>query len=198
MTQLVPARQQAYRQCRDRDEKAADHGQAGKRRHVGRAEKAKAKSVDHERQRHDQEVLECRELVEFLGPDPGDQAQRAENRRTEYRKRDDVQRRGKRHGDKPDRHNEHAQSYRQPAHDRREHVRAEHFPVRQRRQQHEHQVAGDLGLDQRRRAVRKRILQHAHHDKARDQETRVLDARIDLHVAAQRVTKNRQKRSTSL
>ncbi|MGF6922693.1 hypothetical protein OKW28_006890 [Paraburkholderia sp. 40] len=47
-------------------------------------------------------------------------------------------------------------------------------------------------MNQRRRTIRERVLQHAHHHEARNQEARVFDARIDLHVAAQRVAEDGQ------
>jgi hypothetical protein len=151
--------------------------------------------VEHareERERHNQKVLKCSKLIELFGPNAGDQTERAENRRAENRERDDVKRRGEADRHEPDRYDEHAEADRKAPRHGSEHIRAEHLVVRQRRQQHEHQVAGDLRLDQRGRAIRKGVLQHAHHHETGNQEARVFDARIDLHVTAQRVAENRQ------
>ena len=88
-------------------EARADDRQAQPRRHVADAEEAAAEAVDHveervqvahrlperrqrvhriehageEGHRHDDEVLERRDLVELLGPQPGDQPQRAHHAR---------------------------------------------------------------------------------------------------------------------
>src|ERR1700722_11504489 len=103
MTQFVTARQQAQGDSRKDDKKSANNAKAHKRIDVGHAEEAVSKTVDHveeriqprhfapywrqrmggvnharqESQRHDQKVLECCELVEFIGPYASDQSERS-------------------------------------------------------------------------------------------------------------------------
>ena len=142
--------------------------------------------------RHDQEVLERGQLVELLGPDTGDHAHRTQDRRAQQREHDDPQREGERQVREPGGDDEHARAHAQAAHDRRGHVGRQDLPVRQRRQQDEHQVAGNFRLDQRGRGIGEGVLQHAHHHQARDQEGGVVDAFEHLHAAFEHVAEDQQ------
>src|SRR5258706_780913 len=103
--QLVSASQDGERQPRDQDEKGRDEGQAPKGVHVRDAEEAVGEAVDYveerievrkplpesgqrmdrvehpgkKRERHDEEILEGGDLVDFLGPDAGYHPERAQN-----------------------------------------------------------------------------------------------------------------------
>ena len=103
--QLVPALQQEQRERRQAEAENPHDAEACFRRNVGKPEKAVTKAVDHieeriemrqrlperrqavdlvehagqERERYDDEVLECGELVEFVGGNAGDQTQRAQD-----------------------------------------------------------------------------------------------------------------------
>ena len=92
-----------------------------------------------------------------------------------------------RHVDEPEGRDENADPDDEAAADRREQVRKVELAVRERRQQYENDVARHLRLHQARRAVRERVLEDAHHGEPRNEESRVLDARVDGDATAQRV-----------
>src|SRR5437773_3309813 len=145
-------------------------------RSIGQTEKPIAKAVDHikervemrhhlpnrrqrvnriehtgqKRKRHDDEILERSELIELVRPDAGDEAENAEDRAAEQRKgeRPEWMRQIQQGRRKPDRHGEYAETHGNAADHRAENIRCEDLQRRQRRQQHENQVAGDLRLDQ--------------------------------------------------
>jgi hypothetical protein len=75
---------------------------------------------------------------------------------------------------------------------RRQQISQEKLQIGHRRQQHEHDVAGDLGLDQRRRRVGEGVLQHRHHDQTRHQECGVGHAGINLHMVFQHMREDQQ------
>ena len=100
-------------------------------------------------QRHDEKVLKGRELVELVGPDAGDHAERREDGAAEQGKGDDPARRHDRQRDHQQRHRDHPHANEGAAHDGGQHVGGEELAVADRRQQHEHDVAGDLALDER-------------------------------------------------
>src|SRR5262245_4760570 len=111
MPQLVAGFQDRQTGERYGKQAHADHRQARRGRHVRNAEKAVAEAVDQveegvgvrqlepesgqrmdrvehprqERERHDDEVLECRHLVDLLRQDAGEQAERSEQARAEQR-----------------------------------------------------------------------------------------------------------------
>ena len=79
----------------------------------------------------------------------------------------------------PDGDREHAEPDHQAADHRAGDIGDVEIERRQRGQQHEDDVAVDLRLDQRRRAVGERVLQHRHHHQAGDQERRIADAPVE-------------------
>src|SRR5712671_7786246 len=107
VTKLVAGGEHPQRAARDQQQAYSEHAQADSGRDVGDAEEAVPKAVDQieewirvrqglphrgqrmhgiedtgkEGERHDDEVLECRELVDLLRQDSGYQAQRAEEGR---------------------------------------------------------------------------------------------------------------------
>mmetsp|Transcript_26244 Transcript_26244/g.62079 ORF Transcript_26244/g.62079 Transcript_26244/m.62079 type:complete len:431 (+) Transcript_26244:200-1492(+) len=217
-TDLVAALEQREGQPGGNHEAARHHAEAQPGRHVADAEEAAPEAVDHveervqmahaqpergqrvhrvenagqEGHRHDDEVLEGGELVELLGPQPGDQAQRAHQPGTEHGEHQHPQQVVQARRREPGRHQQHTQAHGHAAHDGRAHIGHEPGQGRQRRQQQEDQVAGDLALDQAGRAVGERVLQHAHHHEARDQEAGVADRVVDLDVILQRVPEDQQ------
>ena len=98
---------------------------------------------------------------------------------------------------RPHRHQQHPAAHHHAAHHRGAHIGHEPGPVRQRRHQQEHQVAGDLALDQRGAGVGKGVLQHAHHHQARDQEAGVAHVVVDLHMVFEHVAENQQVKHRS-
>src|SRR3989454_8611963 len=172
--QLVPGLEQPEADQADDQKAYSEHRQAGVGRHVGRAEEAVAKAIDHVKERvgvrqllpeagqrmnriehagkkaerHDDEVLKRRQLIDLFGDDAGDQAERPEQRGSEQRERECPERRAEPQLDEPDGHDEHPGTYHQPADRRGQHVGAEELEVGDRRQQDEHDVAGDFRLDQ--------------------------------------------------
>src|SRR6185503_1148840 len=176
MPKLVAALEhdQRYRaQCRAEED---DDREARRGCYIRQAEKAVAEAVDHieeriemrqrlperrqrmdrvenagqERQWHDDKILECRQLVEFVGPDSRDQSEDAQDGAAEQRERDRPQRMRRRDRRKRQRDDEHAKTHDEPPHHRAQHIGGEHVERRQRGQQDEDQVAGDLRLDHRR------------------------------------------------
>src|SRR6266436_6792175 len=123
--QLVSASEHDQRQPGDRSEKSRDYGEALERVHVRNAEESVAEAVDHveervemrkplpegrermdrieharkEGQRHDEKILERSDLVDLFGPDAGHHPERAQNRTSAKRERDDPQRVTKFHVD---------------------------------------------------------------------------------------------------
>src|SRR3954447_15368120 len=117
VTDLVAALQQQQREPGQHDAAHADDGEADDGGHVRETEEAVAEAVDHieerievrqllpewrqrvhrvenarkKRERHDQEVLECRDLVELVGADASDQSQSAEDPAAEQGKGDGPQ-----------------------------------------------------------------------------------------------------------
>src|SRR5436190_1441662 len=69
--------------------KAVDHIEEGIEMRQGLPERRKAvdrvEDTGQESERHDQEILKCRELVEFVGRDASDQSQRAQDRAAQQR-----------------------------------------------------------------------------------------------------------------
>src|SRR6266850_6675514 len=115
--QLVTALEHRERHSGSHSQEGRDDSQAPKRVDVGDAEEAVAESVNHvekrvemreplpeggERmdrvehsrekgERHDEEVLEGGDLVDFLGPDSGDHSERAQYGASAESERDDPQ-----------------------------------------------------------------------------------------------------------
>src|SRR5258708_37764505 len=111
VAQLVAGGEHAHRQHGQHHEKTGDNREARERIDIRHPEETVAKTVDHvekriepryftpyrrkrmrrveharqERERRNQKILKRGELVELFGPDTGDQAERAENRRAEQR-----------------------------------------------------------------------------------------------------------------
>ncbi len=163
------------------------HGLPKWRQRLNRIEHAGEKS-----QRHDQEILENRQLIELVRPDAGDQAHGAKQRCAEEGKNNNPPRRHKGQIAKPGSDHKYAETNRNATHHRGQHIAAIQLPVRQRRQQDKHQIAGHFRLCQRRRGIGEGILQHAHHYQAGNQERSVLHARINFDVVFQRVAENQQ------
>ena len=151
--------------------------------------------IEHARQegeRHHQEVLERRDLIELLGPDGRHQPQRAQNAAGSQRKDQHPQRMPHRHIHEAARHQQHAGAHHEAAHHGRQHVAAIHRQRRERCQQHEHQIAAHLALDERGRGIAKGVLHQRHHHQPRHQEAGVGHARIDGHMAAECMRKDQQ------
>src|SRR5712691_3558239 len=138
--QFVPRLEQPEADQADDQKAYPDHRQARIRRHVGSAEEAVAKAIDHVKERvgvrqllpeagqrmnrikhagkkaerHDDEVLKRRQLVDLFGEDAGDQAERTEQRGSEQRERECPERRAEPQLDEPERHDEHPGTHHQP------------------------------------------------------------------------------------
>ena len=66
----------------------------------------------------------------------------------------------------------------------------EDLPRRERAQQHEDQIAVELGLHEARRAVAEGILENAHRGETRDQEREVVHSGLDLCAARKDLREN--------
>src|SRR5450830_1231630 len=173
--QFVTALEHTYRQSRQYDKKYGNNGQAVQWINVGLTEKAVTEAIDHVKkwievrhhlpewrqrmdrikhpgqkdQRHDQKILKCRQLIELLCPNASYQSHGTQDGRTQDSENQDPPRRHETEMTKPGRHDKNASTNNQTAHDCRQHIATEHFPMRQGRQQHKHQITGDLRLYQR-------------------------------------------------
>src|SRR5260221_8063810 len=127
---LVTALEHRERHSRNHGQENRHHGQTSKRVDVRDPEEAVAKPVNHvekrvemreplpesrermdrvehprkEGERHDEEVLEGGDLVDFLGPDSGDHPERAQYGASKESERDDPQRMAKFDLDERQRH----------------------------------------------------------------------------------------------
>src|SRR5664279_5516837 len=215
---LVADAKQMQTKAADDSKARRHHGQARPRRHVADAEEAVAKAVDHVEERvevahrlphgrqrlhrvedagekghrHDEEVLEGGDLVELLCPEPGDEAERAHQRRPGQRENDHPERIGELQRREPHGHQHHSRADGDAAHDRSADVGDKPGPVRERRDEQEDEVAGDLALDQRRARIGERVLQHAHHDEAGNEKARVADRAEHPDAAFEHVAKDEQ------
>src|SRR5712691_9530393 len=139
--QSVPRPEQPEADQADDQKAYPDYRQAGIRRHVGGAEEAVAKAIDHVKERvgvrqllpetgqrmnrikhagkkgerHDDEVLKRRQLVDLFGENTGDQAKGTEQRGSEQREREYPEWRAEPQLDEPDRHDEHSGADHQPS-----------------------------------------------------------------------------------
>ncbi len=130
-------------------------------------------------QRQDQDVVDEAVVVEALGVDPDDDAERREENDEQQRRDDQVDRTldrdaGERQGDDDQRDPD-----RQRAEDAAEHVAEVHPPRLHRRGEDVVDVAVVAGLQQRRGVVREGGLGHRHRDQAGDDEDVVVEA-VDL------------------
>ena len=193
--------------------------QAQPRRAVADAKKAVAQAVDHVKKRiqvanlppnagqivhrikhpsqkghgHDDEVLEHGHLVELVGPQAGQHAQRPHHGCAQHGKSGNPQRRKRMRGHIQQGDGIHAQPHQQTANDGCAHIGHIPVPVRQRCELQKHQAAHDLALHQAGGAIGKGVLQHAHHDQARHQKSDVADTAIARHgLAAEHIAKNQQ------
>ena len=173
---FVTAPQKFERQRGQQYERRQYDGKTEQRTHVRDTEKTVAKTVDHvkerievrqglpehrqrvnrikhtaqEGERHDDKILETGKLIELVGPQPGDDAERGERGAAEHGERQQHQRAVQRQRNEYERRKIHTGTNHHATHHRRQHERQKKLNVRQRRHQDKNQVAGDLRLNQAR------------------------------------------------
>ena len=164
----------------------ADHLPKGRQRMDG------IKNAAQKRHRHNGEILKRRELIKFLRPQTANQTQGPHERGTHECKNQHPHRLRNADRNKKSRYRQHPQGHYHPAHHRGSHIGQKPVAVGQRREHQKHQIAHHLAGNQRGRAVRKSVLQQAHHGQTRHEKGGVAHVVVHLHMVLQGMAEYQQ------